>query len=285
MRKHFFILLAFCALFAVNSNAQRKTISELLSKLNKCNIDTAKANCLNAIAQAYLKTKDDSAIYFSNKALVVSQKSNYTLGKAKAYINMTNAYRHLDSTKKSLSLIALIEKENLISKIENKSEQNKTQADWLYAKARLYENLDSLEYAKKMYNQSLSLSEKENYTYLKTKNYIGLRFIAYKQGHVKDAIKYAFSSIPLLEKTNDYRELMKSYNLIATLYGQLNENKKSIEYHFKSLEYAKKLMINNKFPSCAAMLELLITRWDIKTKQCTTVHCFTQNSHLKSPQK
>lgn len=65
---------------------------------------------------------------------------NYISGKTKAYINLIKAYRHIESTKKSLVPVALSDKETFIGQIANPKEQNKTRADWLYAKARLYEN-------------------------------------------------------------------------------------------------------------------------------------------------
>ncbi len=133
--------------------------------------------------------------------------------------------------------------QNLINSIKNVYDQQTILADWLYAKARVYENLDSLEYAKKMYKESVIICEKHHYDYLLSKNFIGLKFISYKQNNYKDALKYSFSSLKPLDKIGNSEELAKSYNMISSIYGRLGENEKARKYEFIALNIA--LSINN----------------------------------------
>ncbi len=222
-------------------NAQPLQRKKLNQQLSQAKTDTAKVNCLNNIALAFLSNNNDSALYFSQKALKISVDINYVNGKAKAYINMANAYRHLDSTQRCLAILNIIKKEKLLLKITNTTEQEKTTAEWLYAKARIYENLDSFAFAKKLYLQSEKICEKQNYTFLLSKNYTGLKFIASKQNNFTDALRFAFKSIAPLEKIKDSLELCKTYNNISHFYGQINEHEKANKFRVVALDMAFKI--------------------------------------------
>ncbi len=81
---------------------------KLIQQLWQAKTDTAKVNCLNNIALNYLSYNNDSTLFFSKKALEIAIDENYINGKTKAYINMANAYRHLDSTKRCLAILNLV---------------------------------------------------------------------------------------------------------------------------------------------------------------------------------
>ena len=244
MRNTFYIHSLMASLFvlgAFNASAQKQTVKQLKQTYLKTHIDTSKANILNKLGLEYLTINNDTAILYSEEALKISKKTNYINGSVKAYINMANAYRHLDSVKKCLYYIDKIETEKLVIKIPTSLERKTAQAEWLYAKARVCEVLDSFNVAKGLYLQSLKIAEELHNHFLKAKNCIGLKFVAYKTNDIKGVIKYAFNSIPELEIIKDSVELCKSYNYLARSYSQLNEHQKAHSYYLTALSLALKI--------------------------------------------
>ena len=244
MRKILYIIIvitSLCKFTSFDASAQKKSVKQLKQTYALAKTDTAKVRILNKLGSEYLTISDDTAIFYSEEALRISKKTNNSNGLVKAYINMANAYRHLDSVNKCLYYLRKIATEKLVLKIPNPLERNTAQAEWLYAKARVYEVLDSFNIAKGLYLQSLKIAEETQNHFLKSKNYIGLRFIAYKTNDIKNVLTYAFKSIPELEIIKDSLELCKTYNYLAQSYSRLNEHKKSHPYYLIALDLALKI--------------------------------------------
>jgi len=79
-----------CLSFTFFSYSQNSKIDSLLSVLKTSKEDTNKVNILNELCKYWLKKNSDSAIYYAEKAKILSEQISFKIGTANSYINVSS---------------------------------------------------------------------------------------------------------------------------------------------------------------------------------------------------
>ncbi len=210
----------------------------LEEKLKKAE-GTVKVDLLNQLALLNQRISLDKAKQFAEEALKLSEKINYSRGKAAALKNIgfnlyllnqlekaeqhySQALNLLLATKDSLELPELFNNIGLIYWRKNQF----TNAFELYKRAQ--------HIAKKMHDKKQEAQ---------AINYIGLIF--WKWTDYARALNYFFNSLKLKEELRDDFETGVTLNNIAFIYNEVNQPDLSIEQSNRALQLSNRL--NNKY--------------------------------------
>lgn len=102
MKKYMLLIFICCSSVIYTQNYNE--IDGLKKKLLKAQADTTRIYLMNAIAFDYFETNPDSALYFTERALELSKKVNYSRGEARSLMNLGHVFRTFGNFPKSLEM-------------------------------------------------------------------------------------------------------------------------------------------------------------------------------------
>lgn len=275
---YYFFSLMF---FAFSLQAQMQEKDSLLKELQKQTADSLSYKIYLAIGNIYQQQDTDSAVYYHQKARKLAEKMkdtfllvqamnleaiDYFVGTkheaGKVLLEQTlDLIKKAKSSKKnqkikasSLNLLGVIEKEkaNYPVALENFFDALKIneaiadfrgQANNLGNIGHIFYEKEEVAKAKTYYQKALEISEKHQ---LETVNHIiSLGVVEIAMKNFKEAEKYFFKALSLLENDNNPYALGSCFNNIANCYERQKLWDKALLYYQKSLQLAKN--IENKY--------------------------------------
>ena len=229
MRRFILLILLFVCSF---SKAQ--TSDSLWSRYNTSKSDTQRVNYLNKLFFSYNTRNNDSALFVTEKAIELSTKINYPLGKASALINLGALAYYKGDEVKALSnyLAALKILENLNGKETTGYLYNKHLSSAYNNLGIIYQGQKQFEKAKKYYTKSIEIDKKMNDKIGMANCYNNIGIIYEEQGNYDEAIKNYELSLQLKTELKDIEGIPSTLINMGVL--RMNEHKfKEAESYFK----------------------------------------------------
>ncbi|MCB9248485.1 MAG: tetratricopeptide repeat protein [Ignavibacteriales bacterium] len=249
-------LVAFIVLFLLNTNVSGTNIDSLRSEIN-ISISNKKIDLLNEIAEHYLKSNIDSAIFYSQKALLLSSSIQYIDGRLYSLNKLAFAYYIKNNEEKTREYA----KEALELSREMDNNLGKAQAcnilgliEWkigAYPKAVDY-YLKALDFA--------TLAENK-VEIAKSNNYLGL--VYWKTGNYPKSINYFYTSLEIKQALNDNYEVALTLNNLSNIHNEIGDYQHAIQFALKALEISEQL--DSKYTLGRALGNLGISY--LKTKE------------------
>ena len=193
--------------------------------------DTNRVNTLNDIAYEYTAEFPDSAIYYAEKALVLSEKLNFISGQIAAYNYLGLAEYYKNNYEKA------IEYYNSVIELSRKSGNKLKEAIANNNIGLAYDDRADYKNALEYYLKGLSLVEKIGNKRLiaNITNNVGL--IYQNQGNYDKALEYHQYSLKLKQEIKSNPKMIaNSLANIALTFKLKKEYDKSLEYNLKALD-------------------------------------------------
>jgi signal transduction histidine kinase len=231
------IAFFFLLMFSINLFTQTK-IDSLETQL-KIVTKNEKIDILNELSQLYYEISPQKTIEYSNRALELSQQSNYKEGEAQALKNIGtgNYYQSnydiaLEYYFKSLEIFKELEDKEGASTILNNI-------------GIIYWKLYDFEKALEIYNESLKvMKEFDNKEGIaRALNNIGLIHMTLQ--NYDKALEYFLQSLNIVQEVGNKNIIAYCLNNIGIIYWYLENYDKSLEYYLRSYTINKE--IDNKY--------------------------------------
>ncbi|OJJ23412.1 hypothetical protein BKI52_03365 [marine bacterium AO1-C] len=236
MKKLRYYLIVFNLLFYISTYAQNQLkIDSLKQTLNTNLTPQNKVDVLNQLARLHRHTAPGQLAKYAHKALILSQKHNYSKGLAEAYAN---------------TAIEVSIKGDYPSAIElfNKTLKEARKANHLSGQAIAYKGLGVMH--RRLGNKALSLQhyQKSLDIYISQKDTLGMAScynnmanVYRSQGFYLKAIKFLQISIKLKKAIGYQRGVANSFDSLGSLYESQHNYLKAMEYYQRSLNIMKKV--------------------------------------------
>lgn len=212
----------------------KSTLDSLLYRYQLARSDTERVNKLILISKSALNIKNDSALYYSNKALALSEKIKYTIG-----IAASNNAIGFDLLKKGDLKPALVYLKKSYS-IGKKLSPSGAVLYNIFNIADLYEQKGSYDSSYYFYKQALEYSNQLNSTKYKGDCYENLGEVTRLMGKFNESIDYFFQAVKTYENANHLEGVANANLGIGNLYFSQKKYVEANEYYLKCLDYFKK---------------------------------------------
>ena len=229
-----FLLGVFLGVFLVPAWAQNPTIDSLKKMLESAATSEQQVDVLNDLTYEYIFTFYDSAAYYHEKALLLSQETDYKAGIANHH-NMAGimsriAGRYSESLDWHLKALRISEDINYQQGIAN----NYSNIGLIYS----FQNQPNkaLDY----YQKALQAKEKLNDQVGIASTLNDMADIYEKLGVLKKSIETNLKALKIREKIGEYRGISNSLLNLAGLYVRQKKYPEALEYLEQSLVAAKR---------------------------------------------
>ena len=183
---------------------QTKNSESLKVELKKAKNDIEKAEILNELADSYKASNPDLLLDYATKALQLSQKIEYKIEEAFAYLNLGNS--------------------NIISGNYSEALKNFTSAQTILENETQTDFENNLKIKKGL-----------------AKAYGSIGIVFSEQSNYSKALQFHLKAVKIYELINDDKKCAQVYNNIGVEYKSQNNDFKALEYFFKSQNIQKKL--------------------------------------------
>ncbi|RKS03513.1 tetratricopeptide repeat protein [Flavobacterium sp. 102] len=192
-----------CIIYSSISHSQNTTIDSLKKVIRITKIDTSKVNIYNQLSFEFKESNLDSAFFYAQKAVNLSEKIKYNNGLANGYINQGNTNIILGNYKEARN--AFEKAKNTFEKLLKDDEKNKSIKNGL---ARSYASLGVI------------FSQESNY-YAALENYQ--------------------KALHIYQEIDQKNSVSKAYNNIGVVYKSQGNKIKALEYFEKALKIQKEI--------------------------------------------
>jgi two-component system, NarL family, sensor kinase len=239
--KTFQLLLALC-FFSGTLCAQRAKKDSLLQLLKASGTDTAQVTLLNALA-AELQGNPDSAIACSKKALLLSEKNNFSFGIARSYSNLGLFHFFNGDYPSALRYdsMAVFIWDELLPGTENKALIKKLKARTLGNIATVHYSQGNYTTALDKYFEALKLAEEQTDQNEIARPMGNIGNVYMSQGNYPDALDYYFKALKIKETLGNKREIASTMGNIGIVYFNQADYNKALDYFLRSLKIAEEL--------------------------------------------
>ncbi|SEG38013.1 Tetratricopeptide repeat-containing protein [Halpernia humi] len=246
---------------AIEINAPKKDALDALAFAEKANDSQLQVDILNQLSGIYSRDNQyEEANKLDEKALALSIKNNYALGKIRTYKNMGRNLKTMGRVEEA------IQKTILAKKIAVNEHFPQELANVNNALGILYR-------VNGQFSKSLEVLDEALGQVGKNKNLEAL--IHMNKGNtlselvrLEDAAKSYFAGLKINESLNNTKGILQSYNNLSVLFKKANQYDKAITYAKKSLALASRY--NNKY-SMGIAYDNLATLYDLTAKKDSIV--------------
>ncbi len=236
MNRFIHILPILFSIYFIPLKGQNSKTDSLFRILNRNPVnDTNRIKILNAIAESFVKSNPDTAIYFSSQAKNLSEKLLFAEGKAEALLWM--------GTVSSVSMDHHLAIEYLTEGI-SLTTNNRRKAMLHNQLGSIYRSEGHFPAALKNFTKALKLLSKNSDEKLIGNIYSNLGLTHYNMGNYSEALNYHFASLKIREKEKDPYGIAASYGNLGLVYTAENMLEDALRYYASAIEKFKQL--NNK---------------------------------------
>ncbi|TAL60152.1 MAG: tetratricopeptide repeat protein [Bacteroidetes bacterium] len=218
------------------SFAQQNKIDTLLSLLKKDNIDTNKVIHLNKLSWEYKNIGNyDTALYYGNTALQLSQQLNFKTEIAAAYNNIRSVHYNRGNYPQAIecALKAL--------KIYEEIKDKRGIATILNNIAGVYWNQGDAEKALDYNFKALQMREELGDKNAIAASLINIGSVYLSQGGYSKALDYYFKGLKIAEEIDNKQWKINALTGIGNIYDQQKDYSKALDYFLRALEMAELL--------------------------------------------
>ncbi len=226
-------------LFLTDQNTQVGQIELLKAKLSNEKNDRKKAKLLIDIGEKFLPNSPDSALFYSEKAIVISKKIDYAEGVAEAQLLAAKAWNEQGKSTEALSKVRAAEKYFRGKKDDEKlAESYYEYGSAFYSNSHYDSVIHYLDKALKIYNPKKQQLESAKALRLKGLAYWGL-------GLYLDGLESIDSSLVTFNVLKDSLQIAAALNTQGAIYWGLGSYEKALESFFASLYLRERLSVDS----------------------------------------
>lgn len=285
MNKNIILLLftVYCSLSIVSAQSQH-TVDSLENELKVHRQDTVAATILLKLSNYYLNTNLDTAAYFGNRSLALSEQIGYKKGISNAYQSLgwithqkgdylaaielnkkalaikeamndkkgiAAIYNNMGSTYKRLGNYPEALKCYFLSlKIDEELASKKGIAQTLNNIGNLYMDQDNYHDALQNYSACLTIMEEIKYKKGIAAIYNNIGILYDKQGNFPEALKNYYSSLKVAEESGDKRTIAANYSNIAIINMKQGNYVNALKDNFIAIKTAEELGSKKSIAIC-----------------------------------
>ncbi len=276
MGKIYYLCLLIFILYCQSPTKASSLIDSLQSELSKTKIDTSKANLYIELGKASMSSGEfDKTIEYCNKALSISEKSNFVRGKSNAYhimgIVYTNQSQYQLALKYNYEALKLREEmgdkkgiagtSNNIGIIYMNQSNYAPSLNMFFKALKINEELKNLEWAagnynnigiiyliQKQYPEALKYFREVLETYIALDDrpsqnhpYNNIGNVYFEQGKYSEALQNYKVALEIRKEMGDLIEVSNSLINIGVCQEMLGNYDEALNYHFESLKIANEI--------------------------------------------
>ena len=270
-----FLSITFTLLLSHSSFANHPKIDSLKTELARERVDSIKVRIYNEIAFQYANVNYDSILPYSQKAINLSSKINFTKGKAVALKNQSIYYFYAGNQEESKNKIEesiqilqeigndlelakayqsygvilknqgdnnkALEKFDLSIKYHKKAENQQGVVDNLINKGNIFQNQGKYEQALEVFKEAKTINAKLDDLKSKASILTGEGLISEKKGNFDVAIQQLTQSLEIFKELNEEKLISGMYNNLANISRKQGNYLEAIAYFENALVSAEKM--------------------------------------------
>jgi len=216
------------------STLSKKNLASLPKPTGKLS-DSTYINTLNDLAWGFSNINPDSAISLSQKALQLSEKINWKIGKAVCLRILGSC--EVDKGNYSIALEYYKTGLKIVEEIDNKI----WQAKFLSNIGLIYDEQSDYPKALEYYFKALKIKEKLDDKKGISAELGNIGVVFYEQSNYTKALEYYFNALKMKETIGDKKGIATMLSNIGIVYFKLSDYTKTLEYYFKALKIAEEV--------------------------------------------
>ncbi len=229
-----FYVLALLMLFCFHLTVSAQILDSLRKALNRhTKEDTTKVNLYAAVAGAYKDTSTDSMVAVAQRGLLLTDKTNFTKGRARCLASLGVAYMFKNDLERADSIcnVAI----SLLEKTKDSAEMGP-----------VFYYIGNIRYRQTKYKEAILYFEKSIRFAIKrgddravgnSLDNIGISYLVL--GNNTQALNYFLKALKIWEKLNDNSGISNSLSDMARVYVTIGNNSKAVEYLEQSIAIQK----------------------------------------------
>lgn len=231
--------------FVITLNLFSQTVPKvdsLFNALKSAKADTSKIAIWNSIADEFMYSKPDSAVYYANKAHDLSLKIKYVYGELKANVAIGATSYITGNSKEGIKILlsSKVRVDELLKK-EPTNKHRKLLAALHNNLGNNYFTIGDIDSAYIEYKKTLEVYKSFDYKKGIATTILNISNIETMKGDVGSAIKNLLQALKIAESINDKKTIAFCYNNMAKIYAEQNEREKAIDYLKKALVVAEEI--------------------------------------------
>lgn len=231
------LFLAVAAVFASGQNTD-----SLTNILKSATVDSVKVKIMLRLSETYLASNPDSAVYWANSALKLSEaKSNLTRFRINSWNTLGMAQYYGGHYPQALEAFSGYYAD------AKKKDDRKHMAFALNNQGNVYIELGKMDSTLWFYKEALTIRQQIKDTPGIAQSYNNLGYVSKEKGDLEAAIEYMLSALRTYEEVKDKKSVGVTYNFIGQVYLKKQEVPKAIEYFKKGLPIFESLSDNANF--------------------------------------
>lgn len=223
-----------------NSNAQNEALDKLFSRLKVETKDTNKVDILQDICWEFGSTNIDSALFYGEKAVIISQKLKFSDGEAISRRYIARAYNFFGDYENAIAQLKL--GLSVSPALENQNIKGNLHMDL----GNNYDASGDFKLASEHFYNSLRIFEKKGDHEKQGTVKINLCYFYYNFGDFQEMIKLASEAEVHLNKVDDEILVAVTYTLRGIAYGELKKYDKALKAHHYALNVYKENDIQDR---------------------------------------
>ncbi len=239
------VLLCLLHPFLIHAQTQNSQVLDSVNAVisHSDTPDTAKIKSYYYLASLYVFQNPDTAAWFVEKGMILSEKLDYTDGMGEAY----GWLGYLNAEKGNIPEAIAYNLKSLDIAERMKSEENYPVI--LNNLGNLHLDLANYDQAITYFNECAELNTKlDRLTGVGTNyNNLGLAYKA--KGDYKTSLDYYNQSLTIRQKINDQKGISYCYSNMGTVYQLMGENETALDYYEKSITLRDSLNIRKALAS------------------------------------
>jgi len=217
----------------------------LYNRLKTLKDDFLKVQTLNSLAFEYRNNEPDTAIYFSDLSIKLSEQINDQTGLADAKLNrssaLVNTAKYEEALQNVSSAIDIYDEILTQANVKNKMEVLKQKARACSVRGNIYYYQGNYKEANRNYFTSLKIREEADDKAGVASSYNNIASIYLEQGNYPEALRMNFNALKIREELQDKIGLVASYNNIGNVYEALKNYNESLKMHMNALKLRKEI--------------------------------------------
>ena len=242
---HFFafllnIFFAYPQIYNTGAFAHEDSVDSVLHQLQISSKDVSKVDCLNSLGEYYLFIRQDSAVYYLERAIELSEKINYPDGSYAGYIRMAHALNYSSNYAEALNNV--LKSLKIAEQLKHRRLESMAISYGMMALINFRNHFDTLSLQED--RESIALFEQANLP--KEKAYWGpygqISLIYTQQNHLDSALLYSKKAydISLNAPPRGQSQVSVTSTFLANVYARMGNNQLARYYFLRGIEADKK---------------------------------------------
>ncbi|HLY68482.1 MAG TPA: ATP-binding protein [Puia sp.] len=234
------IFFAYPQIYNSGAFTHEDFVDSVLNQLKISSNDVSKVDCLNSLGEYYLFIRQDSAVYYLEKAIELSEKINYPDGSYAGYVRMAHALNYSSNYAEALN--NALKSLKIAEQLKHRKPESMAISYGMMALINFRNHFDTLSLQED--RESIVLFEQANLSKEKAywSPYGQISLIYTQQNHLDSALLYAKKAydISLNAPARGQSQVSVTSTFVANVYARMGNNNLARYYFLRGIEADKK---------------------------------------------